>query len=785
MNDITYRFMNFVLYSFIFYANVIGLINDSYIKDYTFDNVTCFEIIEINWEIMQILLGKISVELFINLIFDDVIEKLTSCPKFNTKEGAINFEKEINDIIVEKIKNKNSINNLKQINLYSINLEEKSDKTIIQEVFPYNKYSEEEFPCLKYFYIYEIPTKKHFIDNFNLKENNKSKYPLINAIINNDKIRKKIKLMKYIPKINKVCNYMINYVSFKYSREEAKAKKVKEEITDENFISLLEEFIQIYKEIRPNIKQIDCHDIGNSYQEIDEDNVLLSDLCVDSGEMGFGLVLLEIYKEFSVWQNSFINEVIDSDNIQLNIYKELFNTKIMIQDCEEKQILDLPNFDSKITLKDEKSSTLYEMILGYSHRKDSVIIYNYDEIEDELAAFILPKLRCFKQEFRKVVYQYECFIGERSSLILQFLDKYQQRKLTQIEFYAVVSGLLKNQNKNKTNMKNFLFSLQLLIDIILDESPNISESLHSILEKKAKISYKDMILKFLENASENIKKFEHFDEIKEKKNDKYLTVECLINLLEIVELFCWENIRNNLDKKYFENIDDKIKSQFDTIFNIKKKIQNDIVMISKHELCSAIRKFLSRYLSGKNDDSINPKNLLKSYITKAELWPPNLVDNDIDNDINTIFGNLDIHISQSVKLYDYLGGDGDILEDIKNKYKQFEEKYININNNEKEQKNDAGKNLIELKFDDNKYSDEFEKNKINKLNEFKDENHSENSEGNEEIEDEEEKNNENSEGNEEIEDEEEKNNENSVGNEENEDKEKKKKKKKRIIEVEY
>ena len=741
MNDITYRFMNFILYSFIFYANVIGLIGDSYIKNYTFDNVNCFYIIEKDWEIMQTLLDKIPVELFINLIFEDVIEKLISCPKFNTKEEAINFEKEINDIIIEKIKNKNLINNLKQLNLYSINLEEKSDKTIIQEVFPYNKYSEEEFPCLKYFYINEIPTKEHFMHNFNLKENNKSKYPLINSIINNkNNIRKKIKLMKYIPKINKICNYMINYTSFKYSRDEAKTKKIIKEINDENFISLLEEFIPIYKEIRPYIKQVDCHDLGNSYQELDIYSASISDLCVDSGEMGFGLVLLGIYKEFSGWQNSFINEVINSDNIQLNNYKDLFNTKVMIQDCEEEQILDLPSFDDKTPLKDGKSSTLFEMILNYSHRKDGVILYNYDEIEEELAAFILPKLRCFKQKFRKVVYQYECFIGERSSLILQFIEKYQQRKLTQIEFYAVVSYILKNQNKNKTNMKNFLFSLQVLIDIILDESPNINESLFSIIEREDKIPDKDMVLKFFKNVLENIQKFENFDEIKEKKIDKYLTLDCLINLLEIVEHFCWEHIRNNLDKKYFDDIGEKIKYQFDSIFNFKKEIQNDIFMITKLDLCSAIRKFLSRYLSGKNEDCINPKNLLKSYITKYELWPQNLADNDIENDINIIFRNIDIHISQSVKLYDYLGGDEEKLEDIKNKYKQFEEKYLNksLNTNKKEQDDDSekNKNLIEMKLDNNKYNDYSENTEISELSESKYENISQNFENNEEVEEE-------------------------------------------------
>ena len=696
MNDITYRFMNFVLYSFIFYDNIYRWINEIDITYYTFNNNTCFDMIEKNWEIMQEILDKIPVELFINLIFDDVIEKLASCERFQAEGKAIKFEEEINEIIMKKINDQNLINNLKKINLHSINLDEKLDKTIIEEIFPYNKYSEEEFPNLKYFYLNDIPNQEHFINSFNIKENNKNKYPLINSIINDKSIREKIKLMKYIPKINQICNYMINYVNNKFSRDEAKKIKVKDEIKDEKFILSLKNFIPIYKEIRPHIEQVDCHQLErNEYQEIDEDNVLLSDLCVDSGEMGFGFVLLGIYKEFAEWQNTFISEIINSDNIQLNNYKELFNTKIKIQDCEEEQILDLPTLDGKLEPKDEKSPTLFEFILGFSNRKNGKIIYNYDEIEDELAALILPKLKCFKQEFRKVIYQFECFIGERSSLIVQLLDKYKQRKLTEIEINAIISCITKNQNNNKNNMKNLLVLLQVLIDIIVDECPKDKECILSIIERKENMPYKEFGKKFFNKVKENIQKFEILDEKKEKKNDdEYLTIECLINLLEIVELFCWENISKNLNDKYKEDIDNKIKAQFDLIFNVKKENKN-IFEITKAQLCSAIRKFLSRYLSGKNKNTIiNPNNLLKSYLIKYELWPLNLEYNEIENWINSNFGDLEIHISQSLKLYEYLGGDKEILEGYNDKYAKFEEKYQNkiSKNIKKEKKDDSDKN---------------------------------------------------------------------------------------------
>ena len=755
MKDITYRFLNFVLYSFIFYANIMGFIKEKNINKYNIENMTCFNIIEKDWEIMGKLLGKIPVELFINLIYDDIIEKLLSCPIFNSKEEAIKFEKEVNEIIINKLKETKLINNLKQINDNAINLDFLSNKAIIQEKFTYQKYLEKDFPDFKYFYIFEFPTEEHFIKSFNSNNKNKDKYPIINCIINNDSIYSKIELMKYIPKINKLCNYMINFVSFKYSREEAKSILVKDEIKEEDFTNTLQEFIQIYKKIRPYIKQQGCHEFGKLFLEMKEESILLSDLCVDSGEMGFGLVLYAIYEEMIGWQNNFINEVINSENIQIKNYKDLFNSKIMIQDCENDQILNLPKFDSEITLRNDKDATLFEMIVDNSHRKESEVIYNFEEIEEELASFILPKIKGFKPEIRKVIYQYECLIGERSSLIINFRDKYQLKELTEIELNAIVCYILKNKNNNKFDKKKFLFSLQFLIATILDESPSMSETLLSILEKPENnnIPFFDIDINFFNGVLENIKQFETLEENNENKNkgnnSNYLTVNCLINLIELVELFCWNDIRNNLDNKYLEDINESIKLQFDLILNLKHDDENNTLIVSKLELCSAIRKFLSRYSSGKSDENINSKNLLKNYIINEELWPINLAELNLDTEINMIFGNLDVKISQAVKLYDYLGGEGEKLEEIKNKYNKFAEKnkqlkqnlkIENVNNNK--EKDEKINNLNEIIREERKSNISLDNNDVELGNDIAEEEEEKSEDSNEENNEEEEEKNE-------------------------------------------
>ena len=109
--------------------------------------------------------------------------------------------------------------------------------------------------------------------------------------------------------------------------------------------------------------------------------------------------------------------------------------------------------------------------------------------------------------------------------------------------------------------------------------------------------------------------------------------------------------------------------QIDKYFEDNSLKKSNNIIKSKIDLCSAIRKFISRYLSGKSYENINPKNNLKIYLINSELWPNNFAESDIDDEINQIFGNVDIELAHSVKLYDHLGGDKSILDDILKKIK--------------------------------------------------------------------------------------------------------------------
>ena len=736
MKEITFRFLNFVLYSFLFYSNIQGFIKDKNLNKYLIKSMTCFEIMEENWKKIIEILQNIPVEIFLNLIYDEIINKFIECPILKTKEDAIKFEKSVNEFIINKIQDKNAIKDLMKKNDDIIKVSPKTFKSIVQELFPYNIYPENDFPDYKYFYLSELPGKEHFILQFNSKEKNKEKYPILNIIINNDILKEKIELMKYLPTLNKVCNYMINYVSFKYSREEAKKILINGEINEEKISKLLDEFVLNYQKIRPFIKKQGSHEFNDLFIDLNN-NLYLSNLCVDSRELGFGLILLAIYEKMIEWQNSFINIVVNSSNEKLKNYKNLYNSGVMIQDCEKENILRLPSLDFNIKKEKNENNNFedfdfLEIILDNSIRKDNKVIYNFDGIEDELASNILPKIKYFKSEIRKVIYQYDFFIEDRSSIIINFMEKYPQRLLDDKELKNVVNYILEKKKDIKFDIIKYSFSLQFLIDIILDFNPDIDITLYSFIENNNKLNNSNIeIIKDLFNQmKENMQN----DNDNNNEIDNYFTINCLLNLIDIVELFSWEAIKKNLDKKYFEDINQNNKLQFDNYYNSNLEENNNII-IKKVDLCSAIRKFITRYLYGKKDEYLKPKKKLNNYLINIEFWPINFAEDDIIKDeINSIFGKEEIEIEQAVKLYEYLGGDIYKLDVIIKKYvkkekKQLEDKDIKkynefenikiIKDNENEI-NSKEKNDFSL-FNDDKDNEEKEKDIEEKDIEEKDE----------------------------------------------------------------
>ena len=226
---LVYRLLNFILYGIIFYLDIDGKITEIELNNCLVESMTCFEIIEKDWEIIDKEL-KVrqfpNIHIFMDNIFDKVFNIMNQQKNFK-EENLKSFEKSIELIIDEEIKKKDSIQNYFENRNKFIDIEPNINLSIILEEELYNNnlnINKKEFPNIEFFNILKMPSFEDFKNEFNYYEKNKDNFPILNAILNENS---EIQYLKYLPKLNELCNYLIENYSYKYTREEAKKKRKK------------------------------------------------------------------------------------------------------------------------------------------------------------------------------------------------------------------------------------------------------------------------------------------------------------------------------------------------------------------------------------------------------------------------------------------------------------------------------------------------------------------------------------------------------------------------------
>ena len=198
----------------------------------------------------------------------------------------------------------------------------------------------------------------------------------------------------------------------------------------------------------------------------------------------------------------------------------------------------------------------------------------------------------------------------------------------------------------------FMFSLQILIFYLQKENENKDSSISEILRK-----IKD---KSIYNISNDVKDFFNNDD------NQCFKINNLLYVYEYIEQFCYNQIEENVDIEYKKEINDELKNQINKYFDDKKNEKDPL--ITKVVLASAVRKFISRYLSGKRmDNDIKSDAELFLFIpAKYELWPKKCFSDELsekfDIEIYGLMGQVKITVAQSVSLYHFLGDDNALYQ---------------------------------------------------------------------------------------------------------------------------
>ena len=107
LSQVGYRLLNFIIYSHLFFANCLGIIPDEKMNDYVCGGMSCIEMLETDWNLLKDALqskGVQIIQIFINMIFNKISEKIKNCKELKTNEEREKFEEEIEKILEESYK---------------------------------------------------------------------------------------------------------------------------------------------------------------------------------------------------------------------------------------------------------------------------------------------------------------------------------------------------------------------------------------------------------------------------------------------------------------------------------------------------------------------------------------------------------------------------------------------------------------------------------------------------------------------------------------------------------
>jgi len=527
---------------------------------------------------------------------------------------------------------------------------------------------EEKYLFSEYFSYIEYPSFNNFESKYLSSNENKEKYPLLGQYIQYKKLGESgPNNLKYLNDYIDFVNLMINIYSGKISRNEANKEErslnLEEIYKDEIFRNKFEKFKLIWNEHLS--KELKEYEKNKSDKFLDKfnGNETLAYFLNDDDEKGYGIFIANGLLKFIEWQNSFLKPII-------RIYKSKKNNILSCYISQMEKTVNIQNINNLQILQIEKcfENTFYinfnELLSIYFERKiDNIndFEYNFEMIEQEIGKSLLPN-KCLLNEknIKYIIYQNEGFRFINYDLLIIFGKKYGQKELNDEDKKKILIYSTKEYN-------NF--------DIIFESFILFVNHLNNNYIKKD--------TKIIDFISEAKKKYIHFPEqftnyFKEEGKD--IVIEKLLNSILYMEHICFGHLKNKIDNRFKIGLN---KGQKEEIINYFDKSHNDNIL-TKKEISSAVRRFITRYLLNDNKkENIDPNLNLYLCLERKFLWSNGIfskIENNFNDLIKRYIGNFSfpLEVKHSFDFYNIIGEEEDnfILEE-KNKFPGLEQKNQN------------------------------------------------------------------------------------------------------------
>ena len=620
LSNIGYRILNLISYCHLFFSYCLGNITQNKFNEYLIKNCNILNIIEIDWKCLKEALQQkniSSVQIFLNMIFKDLSKLIRECKILTKEADREKFETKVEDLISNYLKKYSEYSKIyNEENKKQTDLEIDSLKTLVTELIPPHSesYNEKEYPLFKYFLYTKYKTEEDMMKRMN----NKDSYPLIKQFVSGSP---DVKNLVYLPAFNEFTNFMVNYYSFKISRDDAKTKILADEeiMKEDNFKKKFDSFIEAWEHIKSKAIKYKCRPEMEVKEKFSKNDTLINFLN-DGGELYNGMYLAAACQNFIEWQNTFLQPIVDANafNGILHNYVNSLLKKVPVQDAKHDQILlikesfakrgnNIIDFTDLIYSFSERN--IFEENGNINYSDYNTFVYDYDRIEEELGKIILPGLCLFEGEdsLNFITYWGEGFRGGNHEMITKFYIKYPQKDL-EFEEKKEVKAYISKMNKSSKNkekkydFKPFFGSLQILLFYLTEKG---------IMKEDEKIGEIIQNAPSYLNISNDCKNFFY--------NEGYkFTINKLMNLFFFFEHLCFEDLADSLQLEYKAQIPEDLKNKI--IENLLNK-KDPFDIISTRDLSAATRRLISRYLAGKlATTDINENNDLSFELGRAELW---------------------------------------------------------------------------------------------------------------------------------------------------------------------
>ena len=640
LSQVSYRLLSFVLYCSIFYSHKANYITKEKLDSLMIDKKDPILMIRENWKQLKSLLLKRKVDniiIFMNMIFPKLAELIKNSTSMSQKDERIAFETTINTFV------NNSINEYLQYkpkyepkNREILQTDSNSIQSIVKESYSPEFYSKDDYPFYEFFMRPSYPKTEELKD---IMEMEKTKYPVLNAFfLDKPDIQKgntSIQKLRYLKDINPFANRMMDQYSYAITRKEAKTKKIEDELININEEHLNEEyrvFENAWNELKYETTQYQCRNMGVEHTLSKTDS--LAYVLNDDGEIGYGMHLASMYQNFITYQNEFLSKIIDnlSEQSILKFYKASIEKKIIVQEASEKEIVSITQSDiESLLINYTKRDCYQDGSIVYSNYK--MIHYDLELLNDYFGHLVLQGKRLFQDEKnqRFVVYCNEAYSGNRSSMLIDFVNKYPQKKMNKETKDIMVNSL---KEKNDNDSIRFMLSLQCLMCYLLKQNYTESETIGEIVngELPVYVNIKESFKIFFQNRNE-------------------FRLDNILELYQFIEMKTFKVIIDNLPLTYKEELNKNQKDKIQKYFKEKTEL-----LITREILQCALMRFIIRYLTGTRQDIDikNEEDLIIRLQYREDIWDKEIMSNEkFDDEIYEIM-TFAVKVSNCVSFYNTL-----------------------------------------------------------------------------------------------------------------------------------